>query len=289
MFDETLDPDDAKWESCLFISAVIRPLFVEGSDGRLLEKVCLLGADIVKRLWSLLVRRISWPQELIDKYPFLGSISMPNHTNKADLLEWRDDNGNVQPFSVSMVWNSIRPGSDKVIWSDVVWFSLCISRHAFNLWLIIKQRLKTQDKICSWDISSSLSMLCPLCDLKPDSHEHLFFECSFSQQVWNYMKTYAGMSTSVPVFSSTLASLIPIAKRKSSKSVIAKMVVAACAYYIWQERNWRLFKKNKRTAKQVIDCIMSCVRLKLLSCKFKKSNDGVLFSRLWNLPDSVFI
>ncbi|GKE84273.1 reverse transcriptase domain-containing protein [Tanacetum coccineum] len=44
--------------------------------------------------------------------------------------------------------------------------------------------------------------------------------------------TYAGMSTSVPVFSSTLASLIPIAKRKSSKSVIAKMVVAACAYYI---------------------------------------------------------
>ncbi|GKA57389.1 hypothetical protein Tco_0756577 [Tanacetum coccineum] len=188
-----------------------------------------------------------------------------------------------------MVWNSIRPSSDKVIWSDVVWFSLCIPRHAFNLWLIIKQRLKTQDKICSWDVSSSLSMLCLLCDLQPDSHEHLFFECSFSQQVWNYMKTYAGMSTSVPVFSSTLASLIPIAKRKSSKSVIAKMVIAACAYYIWQERNWRLFKKNKRTAKQVIDCIMSCVRLKLLSCKFKKSNDGVLFSRLWNLPDSVFI
>ncbi|GJT21937.1 hypothetical protein Tco_0891874 [Tanacetum coccineum] len=94
------------------------------------------------------------------------------------------------------------------------------------------------------------------------------------------LKTYDGMSTSVPVFSSTLASLIPIAKRKYSKSVIAKMVVAACAYYIWQERNWRLFKKNKRTAKHVIDCIMSCVSLKLLSCKFKKSNDGVLFSRL---------
>ncbi|GKA23747.1 hypothetical protein Tco_0709780 [Tanacetum coccineum] len=56
------------------------------------------------------------------------------------------------------------------------------------------------------------------------------------------------------------------------------MVVAACAYYIWQERNWHLFKKNKRTAKQVIDCIMSCVRLKLLSCKFKKSNDGVLLA-----------
>ena len=102
------------------------------------------------------------------------------------------------------------------------------------------------------------------------------------------MKTYAGIGSSVPIFSHILASLIPIAKR-SSKSVIAKLVVAACAYFIWQERNWRLFKKNKRPVKQIIDCIKNSIRLKLLSCKFKKSNDGVLVSRLWKLPDMVFI
>ena len=82
---------------------------------------------------------------------------------------------------------------------------------------------------------------------------------------------------------------IPIAKRRSSKSVIAKLVVAACAYFIFQEKNWRLFKKNKRSVKQIIDCIKNSIRLKLLSCKLKRSNDGVLVSRLWKLPDMVFI
>ncbi|GKG58458.1 hypothetical protein Tco_0592237, partial [Tanacetum coccineum] len=72
--------------------------------------------------------------------------------------------------------------------------------------------------------------------------------------------------------------LLPIAKRKSSKSIIGKLVVAAAAYFVWQERNRRLFKHTKRSAKEVTkevtDCIMSSVRMKLLSCHLKKSKDG---------------
>ncbi|GKA77932.1 putative ribonuclease H-like domain-containing protein, partial [Tanacetum coccineum] len=37
--------------------------------------------------------------ELIDKYPFLSSIVMPNHIDRPDLLEWRDEDGNVKSFS----------------------------------------------------------------------------------------------------------------------------------------------------------------------------------------------
>ncbi|GJS12846.1 putative reverse transcriptase domain, reverse transcriptase zinc-binding domain protein [Tanacetum coccineum] len=78
------------------------------------------------------------------------------------------------------------------------------------------------------------------------------------------------------------------ASRKSTCIVIAKLVVAASAYFIWQERNWRLFKKTKRSTKQVIDCISSSVRLKLLSCGFKRTLDGVRYARMWELPDSIF-
>ncbi|GKA24834.1 putative reverse transcriptase domain, reverse transcriptase zinc-binding domain protein, partial [Tanacetum coccineum] len=73
--------------------------------------------------------------------------------------------------------------------------------------------------------------------------------------------------------------LLPYAKRRTSRSVIAKLVVAASTYFIWQERNRRLFKNNKRTLNQVIDCIMSSVRLKLMSCKFKRSRDGETMAR----------
>ncbi|GKD66684.1 hypothetical protein Tco_1308792, partial [Tanacetum coccineum] len=59
---------------------------------------------------------------------------------------------------------------------------------------------------------------------------------------------------------------------------IGKLTLAAAAYFVWQERNFRLFKHSKRSVQEVVDCIMSSVRLKLLSCRFKKSKDAVLFS-----------
>ncbi|GKD96241.1 hypothetical protein Tco_1380138 [Tanacetum coccineum] len=59
------------------------------------------------------------------------------------------------------------------------------------------------------------------------------------------MKAYAGLPNSSHVFSQILLEVSPIAKRKSSRSVIAKLVLAASAYFLWQERNWRLFKNIK--------------------------------------------
>nr|GFB19422.1 hypothetical protein [Tanacetum cinerariifolium] len=38
-----------------------------------------------------------------------------------------------------------------------------------------------------------------------------------------------------------------ITQLRFTRCVIAKLVVAASAYFIWQERNWRLFKNKKRS------------------------------------------
>ncbi|GJV97234.1 hypothetical protein Tco_1548811 [Tanacetum coccineum] len=206
---------------------------------------------------------------------------------RPDLITY--EAGVSKPFSVSMVWATIRPKNIKVDWFAVVWFPYCIPRHAFHLWLVIKQRLKKQDKVASWEVSNSLMTVCPLCELVPDSHEHIFFECIFSQQIWSHMKVFAGLPNTNAVFSHIISEVYPFANRKSSKSVIANLVLAASAYFLWQKRNWRLFKNNKRSAKQVIDCIYSTVRLKLLSCCFKKSKIGVSFAQRWSLPESCFV
>ncbi|GKE73656.1 hypothetical protein Tco_1535697, partial [Tanacetum coccineum] len=60
-------------------------------------------------------------------------------------------------------------------------------------------------------------------------------------------------------------------------------------YYLWQEQNWRLFQKGKRTTDQIVECIISSVQLKLLSCKLKKSKNGERMARLWDLPEAIFI
>ncbi|GJS72420.1 putative reverse transcriptase domain-containing protein [Tanacetum coccineum] len=58
---------------------------------------------------------------------------------------------------------------------------------------------------------------------------------------------------------------------RSARSVIVKLIFAASCYFIWHERNDRLFMKKKRSQDQVIDVIKSNVCLKLLTCRFKKT------------------
>ncbi|GJZ56704.1 hypothetical protein Tco_0612198 [Tanacetum coccineum] len=192
-------------------------------------------------------------------------------------------------FLVSNVWNCIRPHSEGVPWHDVVWFANCVPRFLFLLWVVIYGRLKTQDMLQHWDVNASLMASCSLCEGQPDSYSHLFFECGFSSQVWNHMKGLAGLSNVRGEYKEIIDYLIPYAKRRSCKSVIAKLVFSASVYYIWQERNARLFSNQKQNSAQLIEVIKSAVHLKLISCSFKKTRAGLEFGRVWKLPETIFI
>ncbi|GJW04877.1 reverse transcriptase domain-containing protein [Tanacetum coccineum] len=165
--------------------------------------------------------------EWLSKYPSLISVAAPMLSNEVDQLEWHNSMGVVKHFSVREVWETIRPRSDVV---------------------------------------DCLPTCCPLCDGPSDSHDHLFFDCAYSSQIWNEVKSLAGLPNVVGSIVSIVNSLIPIAKRRTIRSVIAKLLVAATSYYIWQERNSRLFANKKRSHGQLTECIKSTVRLKLLSC-----------------------
>nr|GEU49763.1 hypothetical protein [Tanacetum cinerariifolium] len=141
-----------------------------------------------------------WPNDWLVKYPILNSIPVPiiSH-DKPDYLEWRNIDGIGKQFSVHNVWESICPRDNLVPWYDLVWFHACIPRHAFNMWLIFKQRLRTQDCLRIWEVVD-------------------------------------GLAVGVLVLLASITSgLMPIAKRKSSKSCIGKLVLAAAAYFVWQE------------------------------------------------------
>ncbi|GJT37806.1 RNA-directed DNA polymerase, eukaryota, reverse transcriptase zinc-binding domain protein [Tanacetum coccineum] len=112
-----------------------------------------------------------------------------------------------------------------------------------------------------WSDIHYLGTVCSLCGDQPDSHDHLFFECSFAHVIWDRMIVLVGLDSSPPNIYDIINDLLPIARRRSMKSVVAKLVVTASAYFIWQERNWRLFNKCNRTPTQIW-CLM-----------YKQSND----------------
>nr|GEV24118.1 reverse transcriptase domain, reverse transcriptase zinc-binding domain protein [Tanacetum cinerariifolium] len=202
-------------------------------------------ALMTTHIWKLLSRKINMAECFV-KYPTLCSIPTPNLTpDSCDRIKWRNVDGLIKVFSAHEVWSSIRSRGVKVDWCDVVWFSSSIPRHAFHLWLVIHRHLKTQDNLRPWDAAGLNTMVCTLCETQPDSHAHLFFECVFSQQVWHHLKGLASIPNSSDSIDVIINDIKPFATRRTSRSLIAKLVVAETTYFIWQERNRRLFKNSK--------------------------------------------
>ncbi|GKA81906.1 sodium/hydrogen exchanger 6 [Tanacetum coccineum] len=233
-----------------------------------------------------------WPHDWSSRFPNVVNIPISDINNDLDdVIVWRDVQGVFQCFSVAEAWDSLRLRADVVDWYHVVWFPDCIPRHAIHMWLVIKEKLKTQDRLRQWDVGPSINLnllRCPLCEMVPDSHSHLFFECSFASQVWFQVRAFTGMSSVPPRLVDVLAFLIPT-KGSSVSNVISRIVLAATAYCLWNERNSRLFKKKKSTVDQIVQLITSLVRMKLVTFKFKKMTTGShLLLDQWKIPSSCF-
>ncbi|XP_071695192.1 uncharacterized protein [Rutidosis leptorrhynchoides] len=164
----------------------------------------------------------SWPIDWVDRFIVLANLAPP-------------------------VWEYLRPRAAHVPWYSVVWFSRCIPRHAFVLWLLMGERLKTQDRLKAWEIHHGAIIVCPLCNLVPDTHDHLFFSCPFASQVWTLVLQHIDFPISSHAWKDFALLLSPFAKRNIARFVIIKLLFAASVYFIWQERNRRIFKKGNRS------------------------------------------
>ncbi|GKA54272.1 putative reverse transcriptase domain-containing protein [Tanacetum coccineum] len=219
-----------------------------------------------------------WPQTWLLKAPDLGLVPVPNLVaDRPDIFRWRNQDGVFSDFSVSNAWEAIRPRGIEVGWSRIVWFSHCIHRHAFHLWLVMRKSLKTKDNIRPWDVGPDVDisrLRCPLCNLHPDSHDHLFFRCSFSLQVWRHVCHLADMDVFPSTAQDIVSHLLPLSNKRTAKSIIGRLFLAASAYFVWFERNNRLFKKIKRPPEEIHDLIMVIVHLKLVSLRFKSKDNN---------------
>ncbi|CAN0893220.1 Putative ribonuclease H protein At1g65750 [Linum grandiflorum] len=70
-------------------------------------------------------------------------------------------------FSVSAIWNVIRPRRETVDWDLLVWQKPAIPAHCLLLWLMFRDRLSTKDKLVAWGIGTDHT--CLLCDVGNDT------------------------------------------------------------------------------------------------------------------------
>ncbi|KAJ0887511.1 putative RNA-directed DNA polymerase [Helianthus annuus] len=254
------------------------------------RSIATAGFDITSTVQAVQLNGVwRWPVAWRDLFPVLNHIDhVQTIPNKRDQLLGKD--GNVfSEHSSSRVWQSLRHRNQEVDWVNLVWFPHCIPKHAFFMWLVIRRKLLTQDKILQWDISRRKNMnrmCCLLCYADVDSHSHLFFECSYSLQVWNLVRSKGGMDSVGPFWDDIVEWMAARARSKSAANYVSKLVLAAAFYFIWQERNSRLFKNQTRPPDVLSDAILQTVRYKLMVVKFKNTVKVRELLGTWEIHDT---
>ncbi|XP_022019376.1 uncharacterized protein LOC110919413 [Helianthus annuus] len=166
------------WCSCSPLRSFITPRAIANAGFNRRSSVADLIDDIGQ--WK-------WPQAWLDLFPVLINIPPPHPlVDMADRCRWKDMEGNFYQIRSWEVWNTLRHRGDRVDWVDSIWFSQCIPRHSFHMWLVINNKLKTQDRMATWEagsVTNLILMCCPLCYHDRDSRDHLFFQCSFASKV----------------------------------------------------------------------------------------------------------
>ncbi|PWA69495.1 reverse transcriptase zinc-binding domain-containing protein [Artemisia annua] len=132
--------------------------------------------------------------------------------------------------------------------------------------------------------AATAGTLCPLCNAVNESHAHLFFSCGFSKTVWGNLKPLCKLDDISDVWAEIVSGISVRNANNSLWSIIQRLVFGVAVYYIWQERNIRLFQQNFRSEESVFKITIDTIRHKLLSLKINRSVESEKAAAIWKIP-----
>ncbi|XP_024972771.1 uncharacterized protein LOC112511401 [Cynara cardunculus var. scolymus] len=208
-------------------------------------------ALLAKHVWDIVRHRDFFVAFI--SYRFVHSCGFSTFTTIRDLIMswngvWPDDW--CSRFAV--IHNSPLPLLNDSVCDRVPWGE---DRNACS---DFTRRLPTQDRFLWKDEPPELK--CSLCGQCMDSHVHLFFQCQYAHEVWNSILHITDLRDMPSMWDHILVVLSD--SRRHSKSLKQKLAVAASVYYIWQERNRRLFTEDRRTTLQLIKVILDSISIR---------------------------
>ncbi|XP_074282751.1 uncharacterized protein LOC141607296 [Silene latifolia] len=164
-------------------------------------------------------------------------------------------------YSTDTMYGHIRARRQKVYWAPLIHGKGCNPKHSVTGVMVMQDGLPTVDKL----ISRGMCFVnrCALCERSCEDIPHLFFNCEFSKQVLNAVGSWVLM----PLESFSLDSLMQ-AVLPTRSNVMVHTSLLATIYYLWKERNDRIFKGSKSTVETLSIVIRKVVTLRLYGSTF---------------------
>ncbi|XP_062115116.1 uncharacterized protein LOC133829344 [Humulus lupulus] len=170
---------------------------------------------------------------------------------------------------------------DRVPFFHVVWCNLSMPKHRFILWQATLGHLLTRDNLVKCHLQI-ISELCPVCELQQESHDHLFFQCPFSQMVRQRVASWLNWDI-WPIHYQEWINWMK-GKPKGLQQKLLAAGLAAVVYLVWWNRNQCLYNHCSFSVNSVFTVLQNslCARVKnLSSCKL--SSKDVRFLESVNL------
>ncbi|GJY23650.1 reverse transcriptase domain, reverse transcriptase zinc-binding domain protein [Tanacetum coccineum] len=242
---------------------------------------------MAKHLWNIASMKESLWVKWINVFRLKGETIWDVDCEKNSSYEvknvilWKTKAGQYGNFSTNKAWKDWRSSGSIMDWCDSIWFSNCTPKHSFIFWMAVQGRLSTQDRLKKWYPEKQLT--CPLCEKCPDSLNHIFFECCYAIQVWKELKNASDQNPLPDRWDDIISTLANKKHNKSIKSVLRRLTLKARVYYIWQERNKRIFTSDKKKSNELVAKVFNHLRLKLASLTVKRTAQVIEVSKRWKV------
>jgi hypothetical protein len=207
-----------------------------------------------------------------------SAITFRPHLDREDQCIWRRQSNGV--FTIKSAWEFLRERQPVNNMHHLLWFTGHIPRHSFILWLASLGRLRTMDRLHGVVTTTT----CILCGLHTETHDHLFFECSYTSLVWTSICRRANQHWPCKPWTQLLHwSATHYNQRNNSDHIIARLLLSATVYYLWYERNNRVFVNISQPHQTTVEAIYQQIRTRIahMNHAFPSSTRAI-----WNLHDN---
>ena len=137
-----------------------------------------------------------------------------------------------------------------------IWKGAIPHRIEVFLWIAVRGRLNTRKKLVALKIIQEAEIFCPLCKDFPEDDMHLFFQCTYSREVWRWWWSIWNVSW---VWPSSLGMALEQwsfpTKIKFFKKIWAA-VFPIILWSLWKERNGRIFNNISSPSSEVCQLIL---------------------------------
>ncbi|KAK9733319.1 hypothetical protein RND81_04G059600 [Saponaria officinalis] len=166
-------------------------------------------------------------------------------------------------FSVTAAYHILRRRKARVAWTGVFKGGRVVPSHGIITNMAGLAQLPTTDNI----IRRGMIIInrCNLCKSYGESHRHLFFRCPYSKEIWGRLLKWMYIGGRSCDLITELHWTARRGKRKHWKTRWFRICLAACVYFIWNERNFRIFKGFERDPITLVGIIKIFVAIKSFS------------------------